>query len=169
MSCTICHQSILTATQRYLIDSGKGKLNVRELLSNLPFSVNICSAYKRWKRGKFWKIKRLNFSREIRTLTGLCRQDTDKGFRLFQVDLWVRVMSTLLGRSYFVPTSQAHQSLCLQWGLLLWNPQLLYLIRHFILRRENDRYFHMDMRKSQCSLNSRQILVVCLNTMVLLV
>jgi hypothetical protein len=81
MSCTICLQSILTATQRYLIDSGKGKLNVRELLSNLPFSVNICSAHvcktclQKVKKRQDLKDQEAKLLEEIRTLTDLCRQD----------------------------------------------------------------------------------------------
>lgn len=78
MICTICHQSIFTAAQRYLIDSRKGQLNVRELLSNLPFSVTICSAHvcktclQKLKKRQALKDQEAKILEEIKMLTSLC-------------------------------------------------------------------------------------------------
>ena len=80
MSCTVCHQRILAATQRYLIDGKKGQLNVRELLSNLPFSVTICSAHvcktclQKLKKRQVLKGKENELLEEIKTLTSSCGQ-----------------------------------------------------------------------------------------------
>lgn len=83
MSCTICHQRILAATQRYLIDGKKGQLNVRELLSNLPFSVVICSAHvcktclQKLKKRQVLKDQEAKLIAELKTLTSLCGQSDD--------------------------------------------------------------------------------------------
>ena len=44
MTCTLCHDPITGKHQRYLVD-GKGQLNIRKLIEDLPFQVEIVSPF----------------------------------------------------------------------------------------------------------------------------
>ena len=114
MTCTICHQRILAATQRYLIDGKKGQLNVRELLSNLPFSVVICSAHvcktclQKLKKRQVLKDQEAKLIEEIKTLTSLGGQSDNVTTTNLNSDRPSPTDDPSLGQNDFVLTFWTH-------------------------------------------------------------
>jgi hypothetical protein len=84
MSCTVCHQIIAKTNQWYLIDGERGKIDIRELLSNLPFPVHVCSAHvcktylAKLKKREALKKQEDELLKEINTLTRLCEGHVNK-------------------------------------------------------------------------------------------
>lgn len=91
MSCVLCHCVIEKSNERYLIN-GKGQLDVRSVILELPFTVNICSShvckscFGKLKKRKSLQKQQEELLKDLEKLASSCLKRTEAPVSLTTVE-----------------------------------------------------------------------------------